>query len=518
MRLLKLLAPLLLLLVAAVPAAAQGRTDIERAMKRATRFMVEKVSTRGGYVWAYLPDMSRRWGEIEAYPTMVWVQPPGTATMGHLFLDAYHATGDEYYYRAADQVADALVAGQHRSGGWNYFIDFGGPTSTKRWYSTVGKNAWRMEEFQYYADNATFDDLGTSEASQFLLRMALEKRDPRHKRALDKAIAFVLDSEITGGGWPQRWPHDPRYPAYQSYVTFNDDVAAENVKFLRMVDQAGFGSDRARAAIRRGMEIYLKTQLPAPQAGWALQYTRDLKPAAARSYEPLALATHTTAANVEQLMGFYRDTGDRRFLARIPAALDWLESVQLPKKLRKGNRQFPTFVELGTNRPIYVHRTGSNVVNGRYYWDYDPSFTIGHYSAFRSIDVARLREDYRALSSAVWHKPEPEPLPRYFVGGLVSNSDLNAAKFKGSIPDLLAALNVDGYWPVPLRATSNPYAGPGPKTPPPGDFRTTHVGDYSDTSPYTTDKPVTGISTAAYIANMARLIAELRTAREGERG
>ena len=68
-------------------------------MKRATTFMVDKVSTNGGYVWAYLPDLSRRWGEIEARNTMIWIQPPGTATMGHLFLDAYHATGDEYYYR-----------------------------------------------------------------------------------------------------------------------------------------------------------------------------------------------------------------------------------------------------------------------------------------------------------------------------------------------------------------------------------------------------------------------------------
>ena len=41
----------------------------------------------------------------------MWMQPPGTGTMGHLFLDAYHATGDDYYYRAATKAADALVAG-----------------------------------------------------------------------------------------------------------------------------------------------------------------------------------------------------------------------------------------------------------------------------------------------------------------------------------------------------------------------------------------------------------------------
>ena len=88
----------------AAPAAAQDRAAIERTMKRATTFMVEEVATNGGYVWSYLPDRSRRWGEMEAFPSMVWVQPPGTPTMGHLFLDAYHATQDEYYYEAAEKT------------------------------------------------------------------------------------------------------------------------------------------------------------------------------------------------------------------------------------------------------------------------------------------------------------------------------------------------------------------------------------------------------------------------------
>jgi hypothetical protein len=176
------------------------------AMKRATIFMVGKVSTRGGYVWEYLPDFSRRWGEIEARPSMIWIQPPGTATMGHLFLDAYHATGDEYYYRAAEQVAGALVQGELASGGWNYVMDFAGERSLRDWYSTVGRNAWRLEEFQHDWGNATFDDGGTVESASLLLRLYLEKRDPKHRQALDRAIRFVLDSQHPVGAWPQRFP------------------------------------------------------------------------------------------------------------------------------------------------------------------------------------------------------------------------------------------------------------------------------------------------------------------------
>ena len=138
--------------------AQPSRKDVEAQMRRATEFMVEKVAYRGGYLWNYLPDFSRRWGEMEARETMIWLQPPGTSSMGHVFLDAYHATGDEYYYRAAEQVGAALIWGQHPSGGWNYVVDFAGDRSLRDWYATVGRNAWRLEEFQHYYGNATFDD------------------------------------------------------------------------------------------------------------------------------------------------------------------------------------------------------------------------------------------------------------------------------------------------------------------------------------------------------------------------
>src|SRR6185295_16161662 len=139
-----------LALMATSVAAQQGAKPPDRqrlldTMKAATTFMVEKVSTNGGYVWSYLPDLSRRWGELEARDTQIWIQPPGTATMGHFFLDAFHATGDEFYYQAAERAANALIWAQHPSGGWNYLADFAGDRSLREWYDTIGRNAWRLE-------------------------------------------------------------------------------------------------------------------------------------------------------------------------------------------------------------------------------------------------------------------------------------------------------------------------------------------------------------------------------------
>ena len=514
------------------PAADTGDNELRRetlrTMKRAARFMRERVAYRGGYVWSYAQDFSRRWGEMEAYPSMIWIQPPGTATVGHLYLDCFHATRDEFYYQAAMDVAEGLIAAQHPAGGWNYHHDFAGEESARRWYDTIGKNGWRLEEFHHYYGNATFDDAGTSEASQFLLRMYLERRASRLRAPLERAIRFVLDSQYENGGWPQRFPFVDDAPAlhgrpdYTRYVTFNDDVAGENIKFLLMVHQT-LGDDRALPAIRRAMEVFIATQQPAPQAGWGLQHHNEtLAPIGARSYEPDALTTHTTANNIAQMMNFYEWTGDRRFIERVPEALAWLDSVRLrDDQVQIPGRHYPTFIEIGSNRARINHRRGSNVVNGEYYWDYDVAKPITHYSQWRNLDVEALHARYERLahlspdaSMSPFVRSAGFRLPRYFTTQNIEVSDLNSNAGSGAVQrpssqrvqELISTLNAEGYWPTPLTATSNPYIGDGSATPARGDFSQTLVGDASDTSPHTTDQPITGISTGAFIQNMSALL------------
>ena len=86
----------LLVVAQSITAKAPDEKKVLETMKQATRFMMEKASCNGGFVWSYLPDFSRRWGEIEAKPTMIWIES-GTPLVGHVLLDMYHATGDEYY-------------------------------------------------------------------------------------------------------------------------------------------------------------------------------------------------------------------------------------------------------------------------------------------------------------------------------------------------------------------------------------------------------------------------------------
>jgi hypothetical protein len=57
-----------------------------------------------------------------------------------------------------------------------------------------------------------------------------------------------------------------------------------------------------------------------------------------------------------------------------------------------------------------------------------------------------------------------------------------------------------------LQQTSHPYKGMGGKAEVPGDFATTHVGDDTDTSPFTDTAKTTAISTQEYLRNMNILI------------
>ncbi len=502
---------------------ASAEPSLEKAlaaMKKATGFMVEKVSTNGGYVWAYLPDLSRRWGEMEASDSMIWVQPPGTTSMGHLFLDAYHLTGDEDYFRAAQQAARALIWGQLDCGGWNYVIDFAGDRSLVEWYNTIGKNGWRLEEFQHYYGNATFDDDVSSDAATFLLRMYLEDLDPAYKYPLDRAIDFILKSQYPAGGWPQRYPLKSEFshhglPDYTSFSTFNDDVVWENISFL-MKCYRTLGERRVLDPILRGMNFYLITQQGPPQAGWAQQYTMDLKPSGARTYEPNALLPSYTFQHVKLLLTFYQLTGETKFLAGIPAAISWLKGCALPAAMTENGRYtHPVFVEIGTDRPIFVHRRGFNVKFGAYYFDHEDARLLTHYGAKVTLDIPALEREYERLKKIPPDEAKKEsilrpqapkgPLPQWQFTRSFSGLGQERADEK-MVGEVLTALDDQGRWLTKHEYTSHPYRGDGTRTELTDDYATTFVGDETDTSPYQDTSDQDYISTATYLSNMRLLL------------
>jgi hypothetical protein len=500
-----------------------GEEQVKSVMLAATRYMVDSVSYNGGYLWYYLPDFSRQWGEMEAYKTMVWLQHPGTISMGNIFLDAYNVTGDEYYYLAAERVAGALIWGQSPKGGWNYMIDFAGDKSLKKWYHTIGKNGWRLEEFQHYYGNSTFDDDVTVDAARFLLRIYLEKLDPKFKLYLDKAIDFILEAQYPLGGWPQRYPlkydfSNHGHPDYSSYYTFNDDVIWENIHFLIQC-YLTLGEQRFLDPIMRGMNFYIISQ--DGSGGWGQQLDMFCQMAGARSYELEALLPGTTIQNTVILMKFYEYTGDRKFLARIPDAIEWLEKSRLPKKKSEGGRYtHPTFVDPKTQEPVYVHRKGSNVQFGYYYHDNKDSNLLAHYRGKCWLPVEELKKEFKRVSDISGaeikdHSPfypsefnHDETTPQKYYD--LSRSRKVKMPDEKEVRDIIDNLDDKNRWLSKHAMVSNPYIGDGVKTEITDKYASTFVGDETDTSPFRDTSDQLYISTKTYIGNMLQLIEYLK--------
>ena len=500
-------------------------SQAEQAMYKATKFMIDSVSTNGGFVWYYLPDLSRRWGEMEAYKTMIWVQDGGTVGFGSVMLDAYEVSHNEFYYQSAQKAADAMIWGQSNEGGWSYMIDFAGDQSLKKWYSTIGKNGWRLEEFQHYYGNDTYDDDVSSDAARFLLRMYLEKLDARFKPALDKAVNFILKSQYANGGWPQRYPlkydfNKAGHADYSSYYTFNDDVIWENLFFLIQCYQT-LGQERFLDPIKRGMDFYYVSQQA--NGAWGQQYNMAMEVAGARTYEPAAYLPRTTFANAMLLIKFYEYTGDKKYLSRVPDAIHWLEDMKLPaNETQSGRYTHSLFVDTKTGKPVYVHRKGSNVTYGYYYTDTSDLKLLGHMQGKGNINIQALKDEYErvnhlALEEAIKDSPilpasfahDGTPQSFYHLSRMGSKWQTDAAP-DTDVKELIRSMDNSGRWLVKHAIISNPYIGDGQEKTETDEYASSTVGDKTDTSPYRDPSEQQYISTAAFIRNMNLLINYLK--------
>ena len=268
------------------------------------------------------------------------------------------------------------------------------------------------------------------------------------------------------------------------------------------------------------MNAFVVTQQPAPQAGWALQYTPDLKPAGARTYEPDG-AGHAHD-RVEHRAPAAVLSADRRH--EVPGADP--RGARLARRREAAARRRGDRGPGGpTRRSSRSGRTSRSTCTAAARTSSTASTTstatrtntIGHYSSFRQVDVARLRKDY--LRRRRCRRPRRRRARRFGrapgVRRCRATSPSGSHRRSALTPDAapadraaraVASLDAQGRWIAPLGSTSHPYRGDGSKEIAPGDFSRTQVGDETDTSPYRADPGIVGISTSTYIRNMGELI------------
>ncbi|MBM4156556.1 MAG: hypothetical protein FJ221_16235 [Lentisphaerae bacterium] len=389
------------LLMAASLAAADDALPEQAAktLRRAVDFYSQHVASHGGYVYRYSADLAKREGEGKTGPDTVWVQPPGTPSVGMAYLDAYEHTAEPCLLAAAKVAGECLVQGQLRSGAWTAHIDFA-PELRK-------KSAYRVDPppkkraFNW----STFDDDKSQSAIRFLSRLdrALDFKDPRIHEAITFSLEAVLKAQFPNGAWPQafqEFPDPGKYPVlrashpeswprkhpggdYWVYYTFNDNAIGDTIDSLLLAAEV-YREPRYREAALRAGEFILLARMPEPQPAWAQQYDFEMHPVWARKFEPPAISGSESQGILRSLMRLYIETGDRKFLEPVPPAIAYFRRSALT------DGRLARFYELRTNKPLYFTR--------QYELTYDDSDMPTHYGFKIENDLDRLAQQYERVA------------------------------------------------------------------------------------------------------------------------
>lgn len=394
------LASLGFVLVITTFAAADLRSEAQEAMRKAIRFYHDEVSTEGGYLYRYSADLKLKEGEGVVTDNTVWVQPPGTPAVGMALVEAYERTGDETALKAARDAGEALIRGQLHSGGWTGWIHFDPEQRKKFAYRVDGKPSKKARNV------STLDDDKTQAALRMLMRLdkVLEFKNAKVHEAVRFALDEMLKAQYANGAWAQGWDHsiDPasyppakakypsqwprEYPGHQNYwwrPTFNDGAMADAIEVMFEAAQT-YDEPRYREAALRAGEFILMAQMPEPQPAWAQQYNEKIEPVWARKFEPPAITASESQGVIATLMLLYEETGEKKWLEPIPAALAWLKRSELP------DGQLARFYELKTNKPLYFTKDD-------YQLTYDDGDLPTHYGFKVENRAGELERRYQKL-------------------------------------------------------------------------------------------------------------------------
>lgn len=235
------------------------------------------------------------------------------------------------------------------------------------WYKALPRSVVRKPGQAFSPDGseeATIDNGATTSELRFLSRAALAAKGAARQRltsSIERGLQFLMDAQYPNGGWPQMWP---LRGGYHDGITLNDDATVLTLGVLRSVaeKEAGFSlvgaplRHRAKASYERGLNLLLRLQVVAAgrRKMWAQQYDPlTLSPAAARNYEPGALASGESASVLDHLMAIKNPPKDVAIAVR--SGVHYLNDVRLSGVAwrKKSPEEAYTLFEDKTAGPIW---------------------------------------------------------------------------------------------------------------------------------------------------------------------
>ena len=378
------------------------------------------ISTQGGYVGLISVDLKERYGEAlyeQAKATEIWVQPPGTPSVGECFLRAYRITGEKQYLAAATDAARALAWGQRTAGGWDHRVDV---AHLEKESSTVIRKD----------GNCAFDDNITQGALNFLMIMDAVIDETWLSESIELGLRHMMNSQFENGAWPQWYP---LRGGYHDYYTFNDNSINDCINVMLKAHRI-YGKSEYLQTARRGGDFIILSQHPQPQSGWAQQYSHDLKPAWARSFEPPGVCSAATVRNIRTLVDLYLYTKDEKYLKPIPLAFEWLDKSKI------GDNKWARLYEEGTNKPVYGDREDGDKVH----YDYEKV-------SERERTSYAWQGDYGIIAATSYYNDvKSQGADSYMAKRdkeiTATERERNAELMEPEIDTILAGIDDNGYW------------------------------------------------------------------------
>ena len=237
--------------------------------------------------------------------------------------------------------------------------------------------------------DTSYDNGNIHSQVEYLAKAYVQSGEPNWRQACERGFDFMLSSQYSNGGFPQRYP---KHSSYHSHITFNDGVmigildvlldAADRKPHFAWLDEAR--RKRAAEAVRLGIDCILRCQIvvDGTATGWCQQHDEQtLEARPARTFELASICPQETVSIVQFLMR--QPEPDAKVLSATDAAVAWLKEVQLlgirVERIKAPREEFlrqtvsfdvvvvldekatsiwARHYEIGTNRPVFAGRDG----------------------------------------------------------------------------------------------------------------------------------------------------------------
>ena len=451
------------------------------ALRKAAEFYVTKVATEAGYHSNYTEQVD---GQIVGKGPQTVTK--ATPTVGMAFLEAWEASGDRYFLKAAQSAAHGMLKGQMCSGGWDERVTELDPVKRKdyRFRADGGcpdTEAWMRDLYEPdetgdkqvdpRRNMTNMDNNITQSVVRMMMRVdrAMNFEDRELHEGVLHALDYLVLAQYAIGAWPRNYEKlgDPKRfpvmpasypdtwsrtwtrPAFYSYYVMNDDCTL-NVMDAMLEAARIYNEPKYLASAEKAGVFILLAQMPDPQPAWAQQYDPQMKPSWARSMEPPAISGRESVSILQALLTLYRETGKKRYLDPIPRAVEYLKNCSFE---RNGKRVIARFYELKTNRPLYITPGSPNVRK----ITYSPERIKRGYTFFTSAEpLGQIAEEYMQLVAA---KPEtlrrPEKLMSLKPFTHRPPPPLARDELTAKVREAISALDERGAWSIPNVAKQN---------------------------------------------------------------